>query len=943
MAGKPDLPDLKALHDQRKADRDNIRAAVRGVIRAAREESRSRAAAQAEAAKTFAGVKLPESLRDNMELFLRLLREVLSEYGPELRTTFDELLADLIAADERGVVSATGASEEDESFRRAYELIHGLDVERQTMVTRALTAYFHLANLSEENFRVETLHNREREVSLDSDVDESNALAVAYQRLIDEAGPDRAAELLERLEFHPVFTAHPTEARRKAVEGKIRRISRLLEERPRLGGSDLAENERHMLQEIDALLRTSPIALKKPTPVEEADTIVDIFDNTLFDMVPQVYRRFDDWVLGEDAGRVPPACPAFFRPGSWIGSDRDGNPNVTAKVSRAVAEKFFTHMVETLADKCYRVGRNLTLDNDHTRPSAELVNLWNHQVEMSEKLTGRAELISESEPHRAVMLVMADRLRATVLRNADTRYRSSDDFLADLRVVQRSLAEGGAPRAAYGPVQTLIWQTESFGFHMVEMEFRQHSLVHSRALADIHEHGRNGERGALQPMTREVLDTFRALGSIQKRYGIKMARRYIISFTKSAQNVADVYELSRLAFAHPEDVPTIDVIPLFEQLEDLENCVDVLNDMLELPDVQRRLAETGRKMEVMLGYSDSSKDAGPTTATLALHAAQERIAQWAEKNDIDLVLMHGRGGAVGRGGGPANRAVLAQPKGSVNCFFKVTEQGEIIFARYGNPVLAQRHVESVAGATLLQSAPSVEKTNTEMTHKYAGMASKLYDASHERFLDLIHSEDFAPWFSTVTPLTEVGLLPIGSRPAKRGLGAKSLDDLRTIPWVFSWSQARINLAAWYGLGTACERLGDLELLRSAYKEWPLFSTFIDNIEMSIAKTDGRIAQRYLALGDRDDLSKKVLDEMALTRKWTLAIVGDEWPLQHRHVLGQAIRVRNPYVDALSISQVRALTALREKQEEMSQEERELYIKLILSTVAGVSAGLQNTG
>ena len=938
-----DKPDLKQLHAVRKAERDSMRAAVRSVVRAARDEAKSRAAAKAAAAKTFADVQLPDSLRDNMELFLRLLREVLSEYGPGLRSTFDELLADLIAADERGVTSATGASEEDESFERAYELIHGLDVESQTMVTRALTVYFHLANLSEENYRVDTLHDRERKVSLDSDIDESNALAVAYQRLVDEAGPARAAELLERLEFHPVFTAHPTEARRKAVEGKIRRIARLLEERPRLGGSDLAENERHMLQEIDALLRTSPIALKKPTPVEEADTIVDIFDNTLFDMVPQVYRRFDDWVLGDDAGKVEPVCPAFFHPGSWIGSDRDGNPNVTAKVSREVAAKFFNHMVRTLAEKCFRVGRNLTLDATRTKPSDELVNLWNHQVEMSEKLTGRAELISESEPHRAVMLVMADRLKATVKRNSDTMYHSCEEFLADLRVVQRSLVEAGATRAAYGPVQTLIWQAESFGFHMVEMEFRQHSVVHSRALADIREHGRNGERGPLAPMTREVLDTFRALGAIQKRYGRKMARRYIISFTKSAQNVADVYELSRLAFAHPEDVPTIDVIPLFEQLEDLEGCVGVLDEMLQLPDVQRRLAQTGRKMEVMLGYSDSSKDAGPTTATLALHAAQERIANWAKKNNIDLVLMHGRGGAVGRGGGPANRAVLAQPKGSVNCFFKVTEQGEVIFARYGNPVLAQRHVESVAGATLLQSAPSVEKTNTDMTHKYADMAAKLYDASHERFLDLIHSEGFAPWFSTVTPLTEVGLLPIGSRPAKRGLGAKSLDDLRTIPWVFSWSQARINLAAWYGLGSACEKFGNLNLLQNAYKEWPLFSTFIDNIEMSIAKTDGRIARRYLALGDRDDLSKKVLDEMALTRKWTLAIVGDGWPLQHRRVLGQAVRVRNPYVDALSISQVRALTALREKQDELNAEERELYIKLILSTVAGVSAGLQNTG
>ena len=902
-----------------------------------------RAAASAEAAAAFAGVDLPESLRDNLALFLRLLREVLTEYSPDLRSTFDEVVAYLIAADEQGVTSATGASDEDERFRAAYEVVRGLDVEQQTMLTRALTAYFHLANLTEENFRVETLHNRERKVSLDSETDESNELAVAYHQLVEEMGQQSADELLGRLEFHPVFTAHPTEARRKAVEGKIRRISRLLAERPLLGGSDLAENERHMLQEIDALLRTSPIAIKKPTPVEEADTIIDIFDNTLFDMVPMVYRRFDDWVLGEKAGKVKPMCPAFIHPGSWIGSDRDGNPNVTARVSREVANNFFTHMVSTLEDKCRRVGRNLTLDADHATPSDELVNLWNHQVEMSERLTSSAELISESEPHRAVMLVMADRLNATVRRNSDTMYHSCDEFIADLYVVQRSLAASGSARAAYGPVQTLIWQAESFGFHMVEMEFRQHSIVHTRALADIREHGRNGENGALDPMTREVLDTFRAIGSIQKRYGHKMARRYIISFTKSAQNVADVYELNRLAFAHAEDVPAIDVIPLFEQLEDLEGCIDVLNDMLKLPDVQKRLAQTGRKMEVMLGYSDSSKDAGPTTATLALHTAQQRIAQWAEGNDIDLVLMHGRGGAVGRGGGPANRAVLAQPAGSVNCFFKVTEQGEVIFARYGNPVLAQRHVESVAGATLLQSAPSVEKTNTSMTAKYADMAQKLYDASHEHFVDLLITPDFTPWFSTVTPLVEIGLLPIGSRPAKRGLGAKSLDDLRTIPWVFSWSQARINLAAWYGLGTACEKLGDLELLRSAYKEWPLFSTFIDNIEMSIAKTDGRIARHYLALGDREDLNEKVLGEMALTRKWTLAIAGDEWPLQHRRVLGQAIRVRNPYVDALSISQVRALTALREHEAELTAEERERYIKLILSTVAGVSAGLQNTG
>ena len=695
-----------------------------------------------------------------------------------------------------------------------------------------------------------------------------------------------------------------------------------------------------MLQEIDALVRTSPIALKKPTPVEEADTIIDIFDSTLFDTIPVVYRRFDDWVLGEYAGTVPPVCPAFFHPGSWIGSDRDGNPNVTAKVSRQVAAKYATHMIAKLADKCRRVGRNLTLEAAYTKPSDELLNLWSHQVEMSEVLTERAREISNSEPHRAVMLVMAARLDATVTRNADTMYRSCDDFLADLRVVQRSLAGAGAVRAAYGPVQTIIWQAETFGFHMVEMEFRQHSVVHSRALADIREHGIHGE---LAPMTREVLDTFRAIGSIQKRYGQKMAHRYIISFTKSAQHVADVYELANLAFAHAEDVPALDVIPLFEQLEDLEGSVDVLDEMLKLPAVQARLAQTGRRMEVMLGYSDSSKDAGPTTATLALHSAQERIAAWAQKNDIDLVLMHGRGGAVGRGGGPANRAVLAQPAGSVNCFFKVTEQGEVIFARYGNQTLAQRHVESVAAATLLNSAPSVERINTETTERYAPMAARLNEASHERYLDLLNTEDFTPWFSTVTPLTEVGLLPIGSRPAKRGLGAKSLDDLRTIPWVFSWSQARINLAAWYGLGTACEALGDLELLQRAYREWPLFSTFIDNIEMSIAKTDNRIAKMYLALGDRSDLANKVFDEMMLTRSWVLRIVGDKWPLEHRRVLGQAVRVRNPFVDALSLAQVRALREVRANQDELSEEAKAEFMSLVLETVTGVSAGLQNTG
>lgn len=904
------------------------------------------APSEAEQARSaLALVDVPEELRDNLALFLRLVRKVLVENDPDLLATFDLLLGDAIRVTYADGVAHTDekAALAEQAFQEFVSTIDGLSMDRATLLMRAFVTYFHLANICEENYRVSSLRRRESEVPTTETADPINDLTVAYGQLVDECGRAKATALLNRMEFHPVFTAHPTEARRKAVEGKIRRISELLTKRASLAGVELVENERLMLQEIDALVRTSPIAYKKPTPVEEADTVIDIFDSTLFDMVPEVYRRFDDWELGERAGTVPPVCPAFFHPGSWIGSDRDGNPNVTAKVSRKVAEKFRVHVLEALADRTYYVGRNLTLDARFTKPSDALVNLWNHQVEMSEVLSQRALEVSTSELHRAVMIVISDRLRATIQRTADIMYASADDYIADLRVVQRSLAAAGAVRTAYGPLQKLIWQAETFGFHLVEMEFRQHSLVHARTLEDIREHGRWGERGELQPMTREVLDTFRAIGSIQRINGEKAARRYIISFTQSAQNVADVYELARLAFAHEADVPVLDVIPLFEQVEDLENAVDTLDQIIRLEPVQRRLAQTGRRMEVMLGYSDSSKDAGPTSATLVLHAAQAAIAQWAERNDIDLVLMHGRGGAVGRGGGPANRAVLSQPKGSVNCRFKLTEQGEVIFARYGDPTLARRHVESVAGATLLQSSPSIEYVNTETTAKYADLAAKLDASSRRRYRELLETEGFAEWFSTVTPLTEIGLMPIGSRPAKRGLGAKSLDDLRTIPWIFSWSQARINLAAWYGLGTACEELGDLDLLRQAYAEWPLFTTFIDNIEMSLSKTDERIGRMYLALGSRDDLAEKVLEEMRLTRKWVLAIVGDEWPLEHRRVLGPVIRARLPFVNVLSVTQVRALREMRTRGEHLTPEERERFIYLILCTVSGVAAGLQNTG
>jgi phosphoenolpyruvate carboxylase len=344
----------------------------------------------------------------------------------------------------------------------------------------------------------------------------------------------------------------------------------------------------------------------------------------------------------------------------------------------------------------------------------------------------------------------------------------------------------------------------------------------------------------------------------------------------------------------------------------------------------------------MLGYSDSAKDVGPVSATLALYDAQARLTAWAGRHALRLTLFHGRGGALGRGGGPANRAVLAQAPGSVAGRFKVTEQGEVVFARYGDPVIARRHIEQVASAVLLASTPAVEDRARDAAVRFAELAATLDAAARKAYHDLVHSHGFADWFARVTPLEEVGALRLGSRPAWRDRTGASLDDLRAIPWVFSWAQTRVNLPGWYGLGAGLEAVGDLALLRRAYQSWPLFTVMLENAEMSLAKTDRRIAGRYLELGDRPDLTERVLDEHARTTAQVLAVTGHGRLLEDRRVLGRAVALRNPYVDALSLLQVRALRTLRGDPSATAGEDAAVR-RLLQITVSGVAAGLQNTG
>ena len=771
--------------------------------------------------------------------------------------------------------------------RDAEKLVSSWPLERAEMVARAFTCYFHLANLAEEHHRARVIRERDRGPR---PLPESLAATVAELR--PRLGRKRFDALVSRLVVHPVFTAHPTEARRRAVVTAIRRVGDQMEklDDPRISDPERVEAERRLVEEVDSLWRTAQVRSAHVTPLDEVRSLMAIFDETLFRMVPDVLRSFES-ALGRPA-------PPFLRFGSWIGGDRDGNPTVTTGVTAEALAIQSEHVLIALEAVANRVGRSLTVDIQTTPPSAAL-----------RRRLGRAS----REPHRELLLEAAARVHATRLHGPNA-YACAQDFLVDLRTVRDSLAAAGATHLSGGEIQHLIWQVETFGFHFAELEVRQHSKTHHDAPAD-------------------ALETMSTIAALQQRYGLDACGRYVVSFTRSAGDIAAVYALARQA----DRVPVLDVIPLFETLQDLSRATAVLDEVIGLAPVRERINANGGRFEVMLGYSDSAKEAGPLSATLALHHAQAELSRWAKRNGIDLTIFHGRGGALGRGGGPANRAVRAQAPGSVNGHFKVTEQGEVIFARYGNSAIAKRHLEQVTSAVMEASAP--RPAGRDAAVSFRGLAATIDAPAREAYRRLVEARVFEEWFLEVSPIAELGRLRIASRPSRRAPGRR-LEDLRAIPWVFAWSQMRLNLPGWYGIGSGLAAAPVAEL-RRAYAEWPLFNAMLDNAEMSLAKTDRRIAQRYLALGSRPELAAMVLAEYDLTMKQVLAVTQHRRLLEDRRVLSWAIELRNPYVDALSHLQLRALRAMRDKRS--SRSDRARAEKVFQLTVNGIAAGLQNTG
>ncbi|HEY3980490.1 MAG TPA: phosphoenolpyruvate carboxylase [Streptosporangiaceae bacterium] len=924
---------------------------------------------------------VPASMRRDVRLLGDILGQVIAESGGQGLLDDVERLRHAVIAARRG---GSGAAELDDAAARQADdeiaaLVASWPLDRADAVARAFTVYFHLANLAEEHYRIRTL--RERDTGGEP---MRESLAAAVPALRERLAPDAFDRLLADLRVHPVLTAHPTEARRRAVTESLRRIGVLLDDlaEGRLGASGRAEADRRLREEVDLLWRTAALRIEAMQPLDEVRTGTTAFDETLFRVVPELYRALDRALQGDQAGQEPPLAPAFLRYGSWIGADRDGNPHVTAQVTLQAAEIQADHALRALENAATRIGRALTVHAPDLPADSELGAALAAARHSYPQLTAELAARSPQEPYREFLLLTAQRLRATRLAGrlaapGELAYHRAGEFTADLLLLQRALAAAGARRQAYGELQRLIWQAQTFGFHLAGLEVRQHSSVHAQALAELR--GSTVAEGSqISARTREVLDTLRAIAAIQQRFGPAACHRYVVSFTRSADDIAAVYELARLAVPADSAPPALDVIPLFESDADLAAATEILDGMLGLEPVGRRLAGHGRHLEAMLGYSDSAKELGPVSATLRLFDTQQRLARWAADHDIALTLFHGRGGALGRGGGPAGRAVLAQAPGSVDGRFKVTEQGEVIFARYGHADIAQRHLEQVTSAVLLASAAHRAEAGPVPgrgladagTAAAAGaadtvpaefrMVARLVDeAALAAYQALTGAEGFAEWFARVSPLDELGGMRMGSRPARRGVaGPAGLADLRAIPWVFAWAQTRVNLPGWYGLGSGLAAAigGDpgagstgggadagLAAVQAAYRGWPLLAALLDNAEMSLAKTNRRIAARYLALGGRSELTDLVLAEYDQTRRLVLAVSGHDRLLGGRQVLSRAVALRDPYVDALSHLQLRALAALRAGGGTLGEDERERLERLLLLTVNGVAAGLQNTG
>ena len=901
--------------------------------------------------------------RDPLALEVRLLGSLL---GQVITEQAGQGVFDLVERLRRAAIELRRS--EDPALRSQIEAeLDGLDLGAMEAVISAFSLYFQLVNLAEARARVRALRRRER-AARDGILDDSIAEAIARLR---RAGNDDATidMMLARLRVSPVLTAHPTEARRRTALIALRRCAVLLErlDDPRLTPSEDREVRRRLREEITLLWRTSDLRSVAPEPLDEVRTAMAVFDATLFTLVPRLYRATDA-ALDDPAGRGPatgtrlPRVPAFLRFGSWIGGDRDGNPAVTAEMTERTLRIHADHVLHGYEAVALRLMQTVSAAASSPQLARSLANRLARDAEALPETDRQLRRRFPDEPYRQRFGFIAERLRRTRVTLTDDagprsgHYADAAALDAELAEIQAALVDDGLSRVAWGDVAELRWQLATFGFHLASLEVRQHAAVHRAALATLSDPGVAGRSDPAPGVPLdEVLATFRSMVGLQERFGAEACRRFVLSFTESTGDVTDVLRLARTALEVDDEPVPIDVVPLFESSDALAGAGGILDELLRDGPYREHLAARGDRQEVMLGYSDSNKESGFLAAAWMLHRAQEALVTVARQHGVELTLFHGRGGAIGRGGGPANRAILGGAPGSVDGRLKLTEQGEVIAANYADPAIARRHLEQLTGAALIASTPEHDATAAEALRDGGPLLAELADTARAAYRALVHEDPgFAAFFRDITPIAELSDLRLGSRPAARRRAqadaAPALDALRAIPWTFAWSQSRINLPGWYGLGSALEAfraahgeegLGQIGRL---YRSWPFLASLLDNAEMILAKADMGVARRYASLAAGPDAARRwaaIEGEYHRTVVLLLRVTGRDHLLDGAPVLQRSIALRNPYVDALSELQVRLLARLRVQPAD--GPERGRVLRLVQLSVNGVAAGLQNTG
>jgi len=905
--------------------------------------------------------------RDPLAVEVRLLGALLGQVITE------QAGPDLFARVERIRRRTIALRRDDDPAERARldEDLRALDLDHAESVIGAFGLYFGLVNLAEARGRVRALRRRER-AARDGVLDHSVADAVAGLRRSRRTEAELDA-LVGRLSVVPVLTAHPTEARRRTTLVALARCAGLLArlDDPRLTPSEDREVRRRLREEITLLWRTANLRVVTPTPLDEVRTAMAFFDATLFTVVPRLYRALDaalDPPTGRafgpaaDTGRTgtrPARVRPFLQLGSWIGGDRDGNPGVTAEITERTLRIHADHVLrgyEAVATRLMQTVAAATPGGEVARP---LVSRLARDAEDLPETDRQLRRRFPDEPYRQRFGFIAERLRRTRAALVGEpaplsgRYHAATELEAELEELQAALVDDGLGRVAWGEVAELRWQVATFGFHLASLEVRQHATVHATALRAIRDGAPGSTEVAPGVTLDEVLATFRAIAKAQARFGVEACHRYVVSFTASAADVTDVLELARLATPAGSRPPVLDMVPLFESSDALGAAGEILGELLDDPAYRPGLEARGHRQEVMLGYSDSNKESGFLAAAWMLHQAQTALVQAARTRGVELTLFHGRGGALGRGGGPTNRAILGQAPGSVDGRLKLTEQGEVIAANYADATIARRHLEQVTGAVLLASTAEHDAVLERALADGAPIMTELAATARVAYRSLVHDDPaFAGFFRDITPIRELSDLRLGSRPAARGAraDAPSIDSLRAIPWTFAWSQARINLPGWFGLGSALESYrsahgeAGLDTIARLARDWPFLSSLLDNAEMSLAKADMGVARLYAALATSpgDDRRWEAIEaEYGRTVALLSRVTGRERLLDGSPVLQRSVALRNPYVDSLSELQVRLLARLRAM--EADDPERDRVRRLVQLTINGVAAGLQSTG